>query len=67
MDRCGSSNLSKGSIFGGNMSVDQALKRPSNYNSLDAESQWMIDKSLGILDWDPTPEEIEEYKRRKNQ
>jgi hypothetical protein len=45
--------------------VDQALKRPSNYCKLDPETQWEIDKELGILDWDPTPEEVAEYKRRK--
>lgn len=46
--------------------VDQALKRPSDYWKLDSETQWGIDKKLGILDWDPTPEEVAEYKRRKN-
>jgi len=45
--------------------VDQALKRPSNYWALSSREQWAIDKQLGILDWDPTPEEVAEYKRRK--
>lgn len=43
--------------------VKQALKRPTNYSKLDPREQWDIDKQLGILDWDPTPEEIKEYKR----
>jgi len=29
-----------------------ALQRPSNYPQLSAEAQWMVDKRLGILDWD---------------
>jgi len=44
------------------MSLEQALKRPDNYNSLSASEQWAIDKSLGILDWEPTAEEIVQYK-----
>lgn len=31
--------------------VNQALKRPKNYFSLDEREQWRIDKELGILDW----------------
>ena len=46
--------------------VDQALKRPLNYCHLSSQEQWDIDKQLGILDWDPSPEEVAEYKRRKN-
>lgn len=29
----------------------KALERPTNYASLDATTQWEIDKRLGILDW----------------
>lgn len=29
-----------------------ATQRPSNYCELGPESQWNIDKGLGILDWD---------------
>lgn len=46
--------------------VDRALKRPLDYCKLDPKTQWGIDKELDILDWDPTPEEVAEYKRRKN-
>lgn len=31
---------------------DKAMQRPSNFNELNPQSQWAIDKSLGILDWD---------------
>ena len=41
--------------------VDQALKRPVDYSQLSPRRQWEIDKELGILDWDPTAEEIKEY------
>ena len=44
--------------------VDQAMKRPSDFTFLTAEEQWAIDKRLGLLDWSPTPEEVDEYKRR---
>lgn len=44
--------------------VDQALKRPPDYWRLSAQQQWAIDARLGILDWDPTPEEEEEYRQR---
>jgi hypothetical protein len=43
------------------MSVFQAMKRPSDYFKLSPSTQWEIDKRLGILDWDPTPEEAKEY------
>lgn len=29
-----------------------ATRRPSNYAELSAQSQWDVDKRLGILDWD---------------
>jgi PTH2 family peptidyl-tRNA hydrolase len=44
--------------------VDQALKRPTDFNKRAPSEQWAIDKRLGILDWDPTPEEEAEFKRR---
>lgn len=34
--------------------ASQAKKRPADYLKLSAETQWAIDKSLGILDWDGT-------------
>jgi len=45
------------------MSLKQALKRPKNYHKLPARQQWDIDKFLGILDWEPTEEEIKEYRK----
>lgn len=29
-----------------------ASRRPTNYCELSAQTQWDIDKGLGILDWD---------------
>ena len=29
-----------------------AMQRPSDFNKLSPETQWGIDKNLGILDWD---------------
>jgi hypothetical protein len=43
------------------MCIEQALKRPLNYNELSPEEQWSIDKNLGILDWSPSKEEIKKY------
>jgi hypothetical protein len=48
------------------MSLERALQRPDDYNDLSPREQWEIDKSLGILDWDPTPEEEIEYRKRRN-
>ncbi len=31
--------------------AQQATRRPSNYAELSAQSQWDVDKGLGILDW----------------
>lgn len=31
---------------------EASFRRPKDYFSLSAESQWAIDKSLGILDWE---------------
>lgn len=33
--------------------AERAKHRPPNYASLDEETQWEIDKALGILDWEP--------------
>lgn len=44
--------------------VDQALKRPRDYNKLPPSEQWAIDRRLGILDWDPTKAEQEEFTQR---
>lgn len=44
---------------------EKSFQRPTNYNKLDAESQWRIDDRLGILDWegkDLTPEDMERIK-----
>jgi hypothetical protein len=47
--------------------VDQALQRPANFYELSGEEQWAIDKSLGLLDWIPTLEEIAEFARRNKE
>ena len=36
----------------------QALKRPDNFDSLDMDEQWAIDKELGILDWEGPNESL---------
>ncbi len=44
---------------------EKSFQRPSNFFSLSAETQWAIDKNLGILDWagdDLTPEDHEHFK-----
>ena len=33
-----------------------AARRPENFASLSEEERWAIDKHLGILDWDGSPE-----------
>lgn len=33
---------------------EKSFQRPSDYFKLDPETQWAIDKSLGILDWEGT-------------
>lgn len=33
-----------------------AEQRPENFKELDPQTQWDIDKALGILDWDGSPE-----------
>ena len=47
--------------------VDQALKRPLNYITLTTATRWGIDHSLGILDWEPTPDESKEFDARWKQ
>lgn len=42
--------------------VKRALQRPGNYHQLLPAEQWDIDESLGILDWEPTPEEVQQFK-----
>lgn len=31
---------------------EQSFKRPRNYFLLSPREQWVVDKELGILDWD---------------
>jgi len=50
-----------------NVMLEKALMRPSNFFSLSERGKWDIDKSLGILDWDPTKEEEKEFKKRWKQ
>jgi len=43
---------------------EASFGRPSNYFNLSAESQWEIDKRLGILDWngdDLSSEDVERF------
>lgn len=48
------------------MSLDAALQRPLNFSLISPDEQWAIDKRLGILDWDPSPDEMLEYLRRRS-
>ncbi len=44
---------------------EKSFERPKNFFKLSAESQWDIDKSLGILDWmgkDLTDEDKKRFK-----
>ena len=41
----------------------KSFERPSNYFKLDAETQWEIDRQLGILDWEGDNLTLEESKR----
>ena len=41
----------------------KSFERPSNYFKLDAETQWEIDRQLGILDWEGKNLTSEESKR----
>lgn len=47
--------------------VDKAMGRPADYAQRSLQEQWAIDEGLGILDWTPTPAEIEEFRRRWNE
>ena len=47
------------------MSLERALKRPLSHSRDSARTQWETDKALGILDWDPTPEESEQYIQKR--
>ncbi len=42
---------------------ERSFQRPINFFKLDAETQWAIDKSLGILDWDGSDLSEEDMKR----
>jgi hypothetical protein len=45
--------------------LEQALKRPLGYNKMFERRQWETDAQLGILDWEPSKEESDEYIRRR--
>ena len=47
--------------------LEQALKRPKDYEARSSRDQWAIDKRLGILDWSPSREEVNEYIARRKQ
>ena len=45
---------------------ERSFQRPNDFFALSPATQWAIDKSLGILDWDGcdlTREEKERFKR----
>ncbi len=44
---------------------EKSFERPKNYFKLSPESQWEIDKNLGILDWIGEGLTIEDKKRFK--
>lgn len=44
---------------------EESFKRPKNYFKLSPETQWDIDKSLGILDWEGKDLSEEDKKRFK--
>lgn len=44
---------------------EKSFQRPSNYFKLSAESQWAIDKELGILDWNGDDLSEEDERRFK--
>lgn len=48
------------------MTVERALRRPLNYETMSPSEQWAADKALGILDWDPTPDDAQRYVERRN-
>ena len=47
---------------------EKSFQRPIDFFELSAETQWAIDKSLGILDWDGnlTEEELKRFKEHYN-
>lgn len=45
---------------------ERSFQRPSNYFKLSAETQWEIDKNLGILDWAGEGLTEEDMKRFRN-
>lgn len=45
---------------------EKSFQRPKNFFKLSAETQWAIDKSLGILDWNGTDLSKEDLKRFKD-
>lgn len=45
---------------------ERSFGRPKNFFKLAAESQWRIDKELGILDWMGDGLSEEDMKRFKN-
>jgi hypothetical protein len=42
---------------------EKSFERPTNYFKLSAEERWMIDKRLGILDWEGRDLSKEDMKR----
>jgi len=44
---------------------EKSFERPKNFLSLSAEQRWMIDKKLGILDWEGKGLTEEDRKRIK--
>jgi hypothetical protein len=47
--------------------LEAALRRPFGFAQLEPDAQWAADKELGILDWEPDPEEWDEYLRRRQE
>ena len=44
---------------------EKSFQRPWDYFKLSPETQWAIDKSLGILDWNGSDMSVEDMKRFK--
>lgn len=45
-----------------NKNIRAALKRPGNYFTLNKKMQCQIDRELGIRDWEPTEDELSQFK-----
>jgi hypothetical protein len=45
---------------------EKSFQRPKNYFELSPQSQWDIDKSLGILDWEGTGLSEQDKERYRN-